>query len=124
MHARRRERGLHPCGVAPLGFRWAGVRGSKDLEVDARHRATIDQIVRLKEQEKLGWREISDRLEGQSAAAEGRKPRPMSERQWDLYNACRCYTRYQALLLRRKINAQWRRRRQGGAHEPLANGPA
>jgi len=92
--------------------------------VDPKHRATIAEIVRLREQEKLGWREISDRLEGQSAAAEGRKPRPMSERQWDLYNACRCYTRYQALLLRRKINAQWRRRRQGGAHEPLANGPA
>jgi len=49
---------------------------------------------------------------------------PMSERQWDLYNARRCYVRYQGLLRRRKINDQWRRRRQGGTHEPLANGPA
>ena len=124
MHERRRERGLHPCGVAPLGFRWTGVRGSKNLEVDPKHRATIAEIVRLREQEKLGWTEISDRLEEQCAAVEGRKPRPMSQRQWDLYNARRCYARYQGLLLRRKIHEEWRRRRQGSANEPLANGPA
>ena len=124
MHERQRERGLHPCGVAPLGFRWAGVRGSKNLEVDPRHRATIAEIVRLREEEKLGWREISDWLEEQSAAVEGRKPRPMSERQWDPHNARRCYARYRELLLRRKIKDQWRQKRQGNAHEPLANGPA
>jgi len=124
MHERRRERGLHPCGVAPLGFRWAGVRGSKDLEVDPKHRATIAEIVRLKEEGKLGWTGISDRLEAQLAAIEGRKPRPMSERQWDLSNARRCYARYQELLRRHKINDQWRRSRQGSANDPLANGPA
>ncbi len=118
MHARRRKRGLHPCGAVPLGFRWAGVRGSKNLEMDPKHRATIAEIIRLREQEKLGWREISDRLEEQLAAAEGRKPRPMSERQWDPHNARRCNARYQGLLLRRKINDQWRRRRQGGANAP------
>jgi len=93
------------------------------LEVDPKHRATIAQIVRLREEEKLGWREISDRLEAQSAA-EGRKPRPMCEREWDLSNARRCYARYQELLLRRKINDQWQRRREGSAHDPLAKSPA
>jgi hypothetical protein len=117
-------KGLHPCGVAPLGFRWAGARGSKDLEADPRHRATIAEIVRLREEEKLGWREVSDRLEEQLAAVEGRKPRPMSERQWDLYGIRRWYARYQRLLLRRKINEAWRRRRLGNATDPLANGPA
>ncbi len=48
----------------------------------------------------------------------------MSERQWDLSNARRCYARYQALLHRRKINDQWQRRRQGNASDPLASGPA
>ena len=123
MHERRRERGLHPCGVAPLGFRWAGARGSKNLEVDPRHRATIAQIVRLRKEEKLGWKEISDRIEEQLAVAENRKPRPMSQRQWDLSNARRCYARYQGLLLRRKINDQWRQRRHGSANDALANDP-
>jgi hypothetical protein len=109
--------------VAPLGFRWAGAPGSKSLEVDPKHRATIAQIVRLREEENLGWREIPDRLESQLAAAEGRKPRPTSQRQSNRRNACRCYARCQALLLRRKINDRWPQSRQGGTNDPLASGP-
>jgi len=108
--------------VGPLGFRWAGVRGSKNLELDPRHRAAIAQTVRLREEEKLGWREISDRLEEQPAA-EGRKPRPMSEREWDPSNARRCYARTRDSSARRRIKQEWRRRRQGGTNGPLPNGP-
>jgi hypothetical protein len=93
------------------------------LEVDPRHRATILQIARLKEQDKLGWREISELLEAPSAAAEGRKPPPRSQRQWSPRNARRCCTCYQVLLLRPKINGQWRRAHQGGGIESLARGP-
>lgn len=78
---RLKERGCRAGGRIPLGFRSVGPKGHKRLVPNAKERRIMQQIVEWKE---AGWdfHRISQEIEEQQAAEEGRKPRGLFRRRW------------------------------------------
>jgi DNA invertase Pin-like site-specific DNA recombinase len=73
--AELRRRGQPTNGACrPMGFQWKGERGRRHLVPDPYERSIMGEIVRLRDNERLSWTIISDRIEQRLAEMEKRAP--------------------------------------------------
>jgi DNA invertase Pin-like site-specific DNA recombinase len=86
-------------GRAPMGFKLVGPKGKRRKVVkDEAALAVMQEIVRLRDRERLSWSEISDRIEAKLAQSQGRQPIPaydQGKRQWTKHL---CQQGYEAAL--------------------------
>jgi len=74
MAVARLNREGRPAGKPRLGFRHVGRRKNRRAVPDQAQREILAMIVRLRDDEKLSWDKISDRVEEYRAAMENRRP--------------------------------------------------
>lgn len=110
---RMRMRGRPSGGHPPLGFKWSGKRGRlKRLVPDPAVRRIMQEIVRMRDNEKLPFRVISDRLEMAFAQQENRPYRSMAWRSgWQLK---RCWCAYYAEKNLKKLERSNQRKLEAG----------
>lgn len=79
----------------PAGFKCVGAAGRREFVDNPADRAVMQEIVRLRDEEKLTWRQIGDRIEARLAEFEGRKPHygGFGKREWEETRIRRAYER-------------------------------
>ena len=91
--ARRVQRGLTGNARPPMGFKKVGKGEDAIFVPDRPTRAIMQEIVRLHDEKKLSFAQISERIEATIAEAEGRKPyRPWDKRR--VWKRIRCWQAY------------------------------
>lgn len=98
-NSKAKEIGRPTNGRSPLGTKLIGKRGSKTLVLDIKERAVMQEIVRLKDDQKLSWKQVSDSIESRLAAHEGREfiDSAFYKRQWDVARCRRAYAQEKQL---------------------------